>query len=200
MKVSTGLCFALAMASLVGCQAAGTYSTPAAALAAVAPVPEQNYADEATDWGIEQPVDFRTGDYHQPTPIEAPGVLRISTSALSQLIASSTSPVLIDVLEGNGHNSLPGAVWLPGGGRGFEVTSQTQERFVSRLVQLTDGDMDKTLVFFCLGPDCWLSWNAAVRAAELGYTDVRWYRGGVDAWRAAGLPFSPATQPAAPAD
>jgi rhodanese-related sulfurtransferase len=42
------------------------------------------------------------------------------------------------------------------------------------------------LIFFCFGPRCWLSYNAALRATRLGYTDVRWYRGGLEAWGAGG--------------
>jgi rhodanese-related sulfurtransferase len=43
-------------------------------------------------------------------------------------------------------------------------------------------------VFFCSGVRCWLSYNAALRAVRGGYANVYWYRGGIDAWRAAGLP------------
>jgi rhodanese-related sulfurtransferase len=42
------------------------------------------------------------------------------------------------------------------------------------------------MVFFCANARCWLSYNAALRAARLGYTGVRWYRGGVEAWGVAG--------------
>jgi rhodanese-related sulfurtransferase len=49
-------------------------------------------------------------------------------------------------------------------------------------------DKDAPVVFFCTGWDCWLSRNAALRAVELGYRSVYWYRGGFASWRAAGLP------------
>ena len=38
------------------------------------------------------------------------------------------------------------------------------------------------LLFFCLA-DCWMSWNAAKRAQEYGYTSVLWYPEGTDGWR-----------------
>ena len=41
-------------------------------------------------------------------------------------------------------------------------------------------------MFYCRS-DCWLSWNAARRAHQLGYRQLYWYR--------AGLPLVPA-QPA----
>ena len=43
-----------------------------------------------------------------------------------------------------------------------------------------------TLVFLCASARCWLSYNAALRAVRLGYADVRWYRGGIEAWGAGG--------------
>jgi rhodanese-related sulfurtransferase len=44
------------------------------------------------------------------------------------------------------------------------------------------------LVLFCESPQCWLSYNASLRAASHGYTNVQWYRGGLAAWRAAKMP------------
>jgi rhodanese-related sulfurtransferase len=32
-----------------------------------------------------------------------------------------------------------------------------------------------------------MSYNAALRAVNLGYTQVFWYRGGIEAWQLAGL-------------
>ena len=52
-------------------------------------------------------------------------------------------------------------------------------------------DKARPVVFFCTGPDCWLSWNASVRASRLGYGAVHWYRGGIAAWSAARLPLVP---------
>jgi rhodanese-related sulfurtransferase len=42
------------------------------------------------------------------------------------------------------------------------------------------------MVFFCANARCWLSYNAALRAVRLGYSGVRWYRGGIDAWGRSG--------------
>jgi rhodanese-related sulfurtransferase len=44
------------------------------------------------------------------------------------------------------------------------------------------------LIFFCLDGSCPESYQAAKAAIAAGYTDVLWYRGGVNAWAAAGLP------------
>jgi rhodanese-related sulfurtransferase len=46
------------------------------------------------------------------------------------------------------------------------------------------------IVFFCEGVGCWESYNAALRAEKMGFTRVYWYRGGLDAWKEAGLPMN----------
>ncbi|MND08271.1 hypothetical protein D3C83_307850 [compost metagenome] len=45
-------------------------------------------------------------------------------------------------------------------------------------------------MFFCVDTECWLSYNAALRAIRLGYSNVMWYRGGISAWSAAELPMA----------
>jgi rhodanese-related sulfurtransferase len=37
-----------------------------------------------------------------------------------------------------------------------------------------------------------MSYNAALRAIAAGYSNVLWYRGGIEAWKAAGMPVQAA--------
>ena len=48
---------------------------------------------------------------------------------------------------------------------------------------------DAPVVVFCLSSQCWLSYNTALRLVAAGFTNVQWYRGGVEAWQGAGLPL-----------
>jgi len=93
--------------------------------------------------------------------------------------------VLVDVLDGR-HETIRGAHWLPKGGSGSG--RQEDSRFSAALDKLTGGDKTQALVFFCLSSECWLSYNAILRARDLGYTNVAWYRGGTSAWSAANFP------------
>lgn len=54
------------------------------------------------------------------------------------------------------------------------------------------GDKSRPIVFVGADRECWLSYNAALRAIAAGYTGIRWYRGGIAAWVHAGFPMSPA--------
>jgi PQQ-dependent catabolism-associated CXXCW motif protein len=144
------------------------------------------FANEDVDYGLAPVSTLRTADFHAPTPREVPGAKTIGTSALRDSLQAQPQPLLFDVLGGETHASLPGAVWLPGAGRGQSFTDTVQARFAQVMNALTKGDRKRPLVFFCQGPQCWLSYNAALRAVALGYEAVYWYRGGIEAWIEAG--------------
>ncbi len=55
------------------------------------------------------------------------------------------------------------------------------------------------IVLYCLSPECWMSYNASLRAINLGYTNVLWYRGGIESWKKAGLPVQTAGPQGGPA-
>ena len=148
-------------------------------------------ANEDVDYGVPPVSALRTSDFHAPTPREVPGAKTIGTSALRDSLRAEPQPLLFDVLGGDVHQSLPGAIWLPGAGRGQSFTDTIQARFAQALEAAAKGDRKRVLVFFCQGPECWLSYNAALRAVRLGYETVYWYRGGIEAWIAAGGDLAP---------
>ncbi|MGF1553421.1 MAG: PQQ-dependent catabolism-associated CXXCW motif protein [Paracoccaceae bacterium] len=81
--------------------------------------------------------------------------------------------------------SIPGALYAPNVGYG-RLPAGKDAYFRAVLERATGGGRDTPVVIFCRA-DCWMSWNAAKRAAtEYGYTAVAWFPGGTDAWTAAG--------------
>ena len=141
-------------------------------------------ADEDADFGVPPTRELRLADHAAPTPREVPGARTVRTAELGAWLqrAAPLRPVLLDVLGGEGHDSIPGAVWLPGAGRGQGYDDATQALLARTLAALTGGEPRRALVFFCSGAQCWLSYNAALRAIVLGYREVHWYRGGIEAW------------------
>lgn len=150
-------------------------------------------ASEDQDFGVAATTDLRLANVHAPTPREIPGAQVIRTDALRQRLRApeDARPLLFDVLGGVAHDSLPGAIWLPGAGRGESYTDAIQAQLARVLKTASRGDAGRPLVFFCQGPECWLSYNAALRAVALGYREVYWYRGGIEAWLAAKEPLAP---------
>ena len=79
------------------------------------------------------------------------------------------------------HETIPGAVWL--WDTGYENLSDAEQtRLADGLEQVTGGDQSAPVVIFCRA-DCWMSWNAAKRAVELGYSSVIWFPGGIEEWQ-----------------
>ncbi|WP_062382570.1 PQQ-dependent catabolism-associated CXXCW motif protein [Pseudomonas abietaniphila] len=143
---------------------------------------------------------YRITLYRSPTPERIDGAQIVGTEQLQALLGQHPKPVLIDVyrrqwlegrfIEDEPHANLPGSHWLANTGDG-ELAPRWMEYFTFNLRTLTDGRQDTPLVFYCRA-DCWLSWNATKRASALGYSHLYWYRDGLDAWLAAGLPVEPA--------
>jgi len=148
---------------------------------------ETGFADEDRDWGIAPPPGLRGSNYHGRTPVTLPGARVVKTMELKSMLEQDSRPFLVDVLSGPAHRTLPGALWLHNGGLG-DFDAAEEKRYLDTIALLAGHDKARHLVFFCSSAQCWLSYNAALRAVRAGYTNVYWYRGGIDAWRAAELP------------
>jgi len=151
------------------------------------------------DPNVPVPETYRLDDYRAPVPDTVPGADVLHIPAMQERVAQRDA-VLIDVLPAPRrppgmragapwlparHPSLPGSLWWPEVGRGA-VPEQVERRLQQRLWDVTQGDPARLVVFFCLA-DCWMSWNAARRAASMGF-HAAWFPEGVDGWQALGLP------------
>ena len=116
-----------------------------------------------------------------------PGGTLITTPEVLELLKSRRGDVLVfDVMGGPRY--LPGAISLVPASQGGNFEDQVQKDLKKYLERLTEGVRDRPMVFYCLNRECWMSYNAALRAIRLGYRNVLWYRGGLEAWKAAELP------------
>ena len=149
---------------------------------------------------------YRISAYRASAPSSINGGKLIGIDALEVLIEKE-KPLLVDVmyfdhgllsrlsfgLLGPNPNrmNIPGSVWLPKLGQG-KVDEIELAQIKTTLTQLTGGNMEKPMVYYCLS-NCWVSWNAARRAIEMGYKQVYWFKDGTDVWSDAGLKLEPAT-------
>lgn len=144
-------------------------------------------------------------EYRAPTPDAVPGGKVIHTGALKARLDQG-GVVLIDVLPAprrpagmrpgvpwmpEPHRDLPGSLWLPDVGRGA-ISPALDAWFRDRLAAATGGDKERAVVFYCL-QECWMSWNATMRAASYGYRNALWYPEGADGWKEAGHALGEAT-------
>ena len=147
---------------------------------------------ERQDMGVSPKRELHTGAMHGPTPTQIPGGQLITTKGVVALLQGGQNvPVLmLDIL--GAPQQLPNAQLAVPAAQPGNYRDGIQQQFGQMLKQATRGNMDTALVLYCQGPQCWMSYNAALRAINLGYKNVLWYRGGLEAWQMAGLPTTAA--------
>lgn len=153
----------------------------------------KHFADEAVDHQVSAPAALRPGsEVHGPTPTAAPkGSRVISTDDLLKLYKSDKRLVVLDVLHSKTikRQTLPKSRWVYGAGWEQSEVNAEIKRLMAPAMRSIAPRKDTPIVTYCSNRDCWLSWNAALRLVESGYKNVYWYRGGIEAWRAAELPL-----------
>ena len=163
---------------------------------------------------VPEPAGYRTERYDAPVPEGLAGATTVAGPEVRALLEGGA--VVVDVLpelrapaalpEGQAwlapaHLGIDGALWLPDVGYGA-LAPVTERYLLDHLEDATGGDRSHPVVFYCR-IDCWMSWNAARRALGAGYTNVHWYRDGLDDWALEGLPtvaLEPAPGPRLPGD
>ncbi|ULB10079.1 PQQ-dependent catabolism-associated CXXCW motif protein [Cereibacter azotoformans] len=144
--------------------------------------------------GVPEPDGFRGAPYRAEVPATVMGQPGLSSDEARAL--HSAGVPFIDVLprearpEGlpddrmwreKPHLSIPGSVWLPN--TGYEALPEADAAYLrDGLERVTRGDAGAAVVIFCK-KDCWMSWNAAKRAIGWGFSGVKWFPGGTDAWQ-----------------
>ncbi|MCB2094552.1 MAG: hypothetical protein H6901_08325 [Rhodobacteraceae bacterium] len=149
----------------------------------------QIQAFELRDFGVPPASTLRSDQFQAPTPTAIQGAQIVTTAVLSQALNAGQRIVVIDVLGGN--YSLPGALMAPALASGGDFNDRIQQQATQWLGQITRNDRAQTIVVYCSDPNCWLSYNATLRVVAAGYTNVYWYRGGLQAWQMAGQPLVP---------
>jgi PQQ-dependent catabolism-associated CXXCW motif protein len=149
---------------------------------------------------VPEPSDYRQENYRADVPATLKGGTVIGAKQLHDLMAREPI-VVIDVLpqpprpaelpattlwHPPARHDVPGSIWLANTGFGG-LSAEMDGYFRRALESVSLGQKDRKLVFYCEAR-CWMSWNAAKRALEYGYTSVYWMPGGMQDWTAAGYP------------
>ncbi|WP_425353850.1 PQQ-dependent catabolism-associated CXXCW motif protein [Ancylobacter gelatini] len=154
---------------------------------------------------VPEPDGYRMDSYRAPTPPTLRGAAVLDTAA-AEALWRAKGALFLDVMprdvkptnlppgtiwRDKRRDHIPGSVWLPNVGYGA-LSPEMDAWFRKSLGDLTEGRRDAPMVFYCL-TDCWMSWNAAKRAMDYGYSAVSWYPAGSDGWAKTGLPLEQAT-------
>jgi PQQ-dependent catabolism-associated CXXCW motif protein len=127
-----------------------------------------------------------------PLPTSVPGVDTLSTLQLKAFLDKHPDTVLIDAFVGAAHRTLPGAYWLPDLGA-VQIGQKERNQIEAALQQANGGDLSRPIVVFERSSTYgWFGYHAVLRLLGMGYTNIYWYRGGLDAWHDAQLPLAQA--------
>ena len=147
-----------------------------------------DYARERDDFGI--PPGAHPNGESGWTPVILPGATVVTTTQLMRALQGRQDFYMLDV-TGCDHPTLPGAACLR--------SRDWVKGFDAGLMELTAGARTAPVLLFCHGAGCWMSYDAARRALDLGFREVFWYRGGLESWQAARNPLRPAVRAVGPA-
>jgi rhodanese-related sulfurtransferase len=152
-----------------------------------APAQASGSFDESQDFGMPATMVLYPAPYRGPTPTSNKRASVVKTAELVSVLKSSDGIVLIDTSKGD--QTIPGAIQVSDVGRDGSLTDGLQDQVAEFLNSQTKGNKKVPIVFFGTGLNDRSSYNAALRAGEAGYTAF-WYRGGIEAWLASGLPMN----------
>ena len=148
-----------------------------------------DYAEESKDFGVSEMTRPKGSPYNLATPMTLPGGKTITTDQLKEMLVTDPNLIVIDALASS--VMIEGAKGLGNGIGEQRMFGQDRAMFPKALSTLTAGDKAKAIVFYCRSSKCWHSYNASLHAIDAGYTNVYWYRGGIDAWQASGGKTTP---------
>ncbi len=139
------------------------------------------FTDERLDAHVPpSPTPKIAGDFEM-TAVSVPGARTIATPALAAMIHQGKPPLVVDV--GSGAAVVPGASWV----KESFPTDEGQAHLKTEVERAAGGDMDLPIVVMGNGIYDWNACNATLTLIGFGYRNVFWYRGGEEAWAAAGM-------------
>jgi rhodanese-related sulfurtransferase len=118
------------------------------------------------------------GEEGEVSPIEIAGATTVDAAAAKTLFDRGVSFVDVRSDEDWGLGYIPGAVHL-------DSDDTFGEESLSAVA-----DKDQEVVIYCMGPRCLRSSKACAQAVSWGFTQVRYFREGFPAWKAAGFPIA----------
>lgn len=158
-------------------------------------------AGPARSGDVKEPAGYRMDEYRAPVPDTLQGAKVVGTKEAEALWREKRA-VFIDVMPNTPkpanlpagtiwkdkvREGIPGSIWLANVGYGA-ISGETADYFRKGLEASTASDKSRPILFYCM-TNCWMSWNAAKRAVEWGYSSVIWYPLGADGWESAKLPL-----------
>jgi DNA-binding winged helix-turn-helix (wHTH) protein/TolB-like protein len=154
----------------------------------------RDHVEEDEDAGLSTRIGLKPNLLISPTPVGALGVSIIRTDELNELVSrgnaenQGSSPLLLSSMCSACFDiAFPGAITIPPNLRTDPMDDKKRQALKAWLDPLV-GDPTRRLIVMSWNAERWNARNTALELVALGYPNVAWYRGGLEAWDAAGLP------------
>ena len=154
----------------------------------------RDHVDEDVDAGLPITMGVQPNPLDAPTPRGAPGVSVIRTFELATLTdhrqgGGNEQPLLLSTICSYCFDIVfPGSIYVPQYLRDEPMIDEQRDALKAWLDRLLDGNPRRRLIIISWNAERWHGRNLALELVALGYPSVSWYRGGLEAWDAAGLP------------
>jgi adenylate cyclase len=156
-----------------------------------------DHTSEDADAGLPITEGVRPANLIGRTPFGAPGVSTIGTSELGALIGdgdgsgSGEVPLLLSTnCDDCLRVTIPGTRFVPAAYRNGVLDDEKRQALKVLVDRLLRGDRSRRVIIFSWNAVFWNARNLAIELVALGYSNVSWYRGGLEAWDVAGLPVA----------
>jgi len=112
-------------------------------------------------------------------PMTISGATTVTAEQLLDLAGEKDDLVIIDARSQSDYDKghIPDVVWI-------KNTDITAENLAANIPT-----KDTPVCFYCNGITCDRSADAAMKAKAEGYTNIYWFRGGVEEWKEKGFPL-----------
>ena len=116
------------------------------------------------------------GDVEVPKFLD--GTTRVSAEEVIDLVGRMPDLVIVDARKNSDYDKgyIEGAVNLP--------NTETSAKSLAKVIP----SKDHPVLFYCNGIMCGRSVKSARIAVSAGYSNIYWFRGGMEEWEAKGLP------------
>ena len=144
------------------------------------------FANEAVDFGASPSRVINANQVSErvmlPLPTMVPGVDTLTTLQLEAFLKTHPDAVLVDAVVGSTHRTLPGAVWMPE--LGVVTIGQLERGQIETAMRAaTGGEKSRPVIVYERSSRYgWFGYHGVLRLLGMGYSNIYWYRGGLDAW------------------
>ena len=185
-------------AGMAGRWSSGTGSATAR-FSKIASVPDRGiteFANETQDFGASPSRVISTSQVSDramlPLPTMVPSVDTLTTVQLDAFLKSHPDAVLVDAIVSAQHKTLPGAYWMPELGQ-VTLGALELDQIAGTMRTATGGDRSRPVIVFERSSVYgWFGYHGVLRLLGMGYSNIYWYRGGIDAWHDAAFPTASA--------